>query len=154
MTPISLTDAVARYGPIVDGRWVDEAKHCVLVTVPSDLATTWINSATGKPTTHVYCNKDIAQALVQALCNVRERGLTAQLRTFDGCYEVRDIRGEPGKVSIHSYALGPDVNAATNRLGSAGDITPELVKCFTDEGFIWGGTFKRRDFMHFQLAAW
>jgi hypothetical protein len=31
-------------------------------------------------------------------------------------------------------------------------LSPGFVKCFTDNGFEWGGTWKRKDPMHFQLA--
>jgi len=30
-------------------------------------------------------------------------------------------------------------------------MSKELVSCFTDAGFDWGGTWERKDGMHFQL---
>jgi hypothetical protein len=148
----SIQDCIAKYGAIEGGKWADEAKWCILLEVPIEIQ--WINSATGKRANHVYCNKDMGSALKDALDNVVGRGLAGQLKTFDGCLMIRDVRGEPGHPSCHSYALAIDLNAATNKLGQEPTLSMELVKCFTDAGFSWGGSFKRKDGMHFSCGGW
>lgn len=149
---ISLADARIRYGEIVDGKWADEGKWCASVTIPDEIALNWINKASGWPTKRIYCNKDVAAALLVALGNVASRGLTSQLKTFDGCFMVRSVRGLPGSPSTHSYALAIDMNVATNQLGTPGDLSDELAQCFIDAGFTWGKTFHRQDPQHFSYA--
>lgn len=146
----SLADCISKYGAIGDGKWADETHWCELFVPPTGL--NWINSATGAPVVHIYCNSDMRDALAAALERIIHRGLVDQLKTFDGCLMVRDVRGEPGKPSTHSYALAIDINASTNRLGTEGDMSEELVACFTDSGFTWGGNFSRKDCMHFSFA--
>lgn len=149
---ISLDGAIFKYGAIVDGKWADEGKFCTALQIPDDISENWINSATGHPTTHIYCNKDMAPFLLQALQNVRDRGLLHELKTFDGCLMIRSVRGEPGKPSCHSYALAIDINSDENKLNQKPKMSYALVKCFTDVGFSWGGDFHRKDGMHFSLA--
>lgn len=152
---MNLEEAQTKYGAIQNGVWAREGEFCSLLKIPPDISENWINTATSGPTTKIYCNKDIQAALLSALQNVRDRGLLHELKTFDGGFNIRDVRSQPGKPSTHSYGLAIDINAATNQLGSQGDIPPQLVECFTNEGWIWGGNFPRRDFMHFQyLAEW
>lgn len=149
---LTFKDAETRYGQIIDGKWGNEGLIMVVWAVPSPISASWINSATGKPTTHIYCNRDIINPLDNAIKDIIAKGLISELKTFDGCFSIRDVRGEKGKPSCHSYGLAIDINAATNRLGTPGDLSPELVKCFTDAGFDWGGNFKRKDPMHFSWA--
>lgn len=146
----TLEQAKERYGEIINGHWAQESEWCVLYTPP--LALKWINSATDKRVEHVYVNKDMIPALERALRNIIDRGLIDELKTFDGCFMVRDVRGEPGHLSCHCYALAIDCNASENQLGHEPKVSPELVKCFTDEGFSWGGNFHRKDGMHYSFA--
>lgn len=147
---LTLSEAQERYGVIQDGSWVQEAAWCVLWPIPAGIA---MLNAQGGVQKHIYCNKDIIPALTRVFNNVISRGLASQLKTFDGCLMIRDVRAEPGKPSCHSYACAVDFNAATNQLGDPnGDMSPELVKCFKDENFSWGGDFHRIDKMHFSLA--
>lgn len=147
---LSLPEAVQKYGPIVNGVWEDEVKWCIKVFTPKELK--WVNSITRQVVEHIYCNRDIASALQQALQNVVDRCLIDELKTFDGCFMIRDVRGLPGQTSTHSYACAIDINAAENRLGEKPKLSDALVKCFTDAGFSWGGSFHRVDGMHFSLA--
>lgn len=116
----------------------------------------------------VYCHKDLRGPLLQALTNLVDRGLQGELKTWDGCYNFRPVRGYEAKykgakekgdtlaeikyLSVHSWGCAIDVNAATNALGKQPTLSAGFVKCFTDAGFDWGGTWKRLDGMHFQLA--
>lgn len=147
---ISLVDAILKYGQITSGVWANEVMWCSPILVPPEIL--WTNAATGKRAEKVYCNHDIAAELEQAFRNVIDRGLTSEMKTFDGCYMIRDVRGEPGKPSTHSYACAIDINAATNKLGTPGDMSLALAACFIDAGFTHGRTFKRQDPMHFSLA--
>lgn len=151
---LSELQARTRYGPIVGKCWLAESAHCVSIALPKDLGEGWINSASGLPVKKLYVNKDMAIPLLQALQNVRDRGLSQALKTYDGCFDVRDVRGAPGRLSTHAYALAIDINAETNALGTPGDLPIELVSCFIHAGFLWGGDFARSDPMHFQYAAW
>ena len=149
----TLKAAEERYGVVQDGKWSNERKFMVLVPVPESIQPHLINSASGQPTRHIYVNNDAAPALVRALELVVARGLQNKLYSFDGCLNVRPIRGSR-TLNTHAYGLAIDINARGNGLGETPTIDRELVKCFTDAGWSWGGTFNRLDGMHFQIAAW
>ena len=74
-----------------------------------------------------------------------------ELKTFDGCFNIRKKRGL-GSMSLHAWGLAIDVNAAWNGLNVTPVLSAGFVKCFTDAGFEWGGTWTRKDGMHFQLS--
>lgn len=154
MNLTTLDQAILKYGAIEGGVWPKAQQFCELITVPDPVASILINSASRTHTGHIYCNKDMAQALLDAFTLVINRNLLEHLETYDGCWNIRDTRGEPGKLSTHAYALAIDLNAKTNPLGVAPTMNQGIVQCFEDCGFIWGGRFKRNDGMHFQFAAW
>lgn len=99
----------------------------------------------------IYCNRDMVKPLERAFRNLIERGYVDELKTWDGCFNIRKKRGLVS-LSLHSWGLAIDVNAAWNGLGKEPTLSAGFVKCFTDAGFHWGGTWKRKDGMHFQLA--
>lgn len=98
----------------------------------------------------LYCNKEMIGPLMQAFSNIIDRGLINELKTWDGCFNVRKKRGL-NSLSLHSWGIAIDINAAWNGLGKTPTMSAKLVKCFTDCGFEWGGTWSRKDGMHFQL---
>ncbi|MEQ1636713.1 MAG: M15 family metallopeptidase [Methylococcales bacterium] len=99
----------------------------------------------------IYCNRDLVLPLEMALTNLVQRGLIGQLKTWDGCFNIRKKRGATSP-SLHSWGIAIDVNAAWNRFGCSPSCSKEFVRCFTDGGFDWGGEWRKKDGMHFQLA--
>lgn len=99
----------------------------------------------------IYCNKDMVAPLAQAFKNLIATGFVKELKTWDGCFNIRKMRGLTS-MSLHSWGIAIDVNAAWNGLGKTPVLSAGFVKCFTDAGFDWGGTWTRKDGMHFQLA--
>jgi hypothetical protein len=117
----------------------------------------------------IYCNRDIIIPLSKAFNSLIGTAFVKELKTWDGCYNARAIRGYEERykqarkakdiisamrfLSVHSWGCAVDVNAFENGLGTKGKISPGFVKCFKDAGFDWGGDFKgRKDPMHMQLA--
>lgn len=99
----------------------------------------------------VYCNKDMIEPLFKALDNVKIRGLEGQIITWDGCFNNRNKKGGRSK-SLHAWGLAIDINASWNRYNETPTMSKELVQCFKDAGFDWGGDWSIPDGMHFQLA--
>lgn len=100
----------------------------------------------------LFCNKDLCQPLTQALQNLATHGVINEIKTFDGCFNIRQMRMSHA-YSLHSWGIAIDLNAFENQMFSEGKLSPTFVKCFTDAGFHWGGNWKtRKDPMHFQLA--
>lgn len=152
LNPLSLLQAQAKYGEIHNGVWGNESKFCKLVDIPPDICRNWINTATGNAVSHIYCNTDFAPHLLAALCNIQNAGFLSELETFDGCFMIRDVRADPGKLSAHAYALAIDINASKNEMGHPTTFSPGFLHCFTKAGLIWGGNFRRCDPMHFTLG--
>lgn len=98
----------------------------------------------------IYCNKDLVPLLKVAFSNIVSRGLSGEIKTWDGCFNIRKKRGL-NSMSMHSWGLAIDINAAWNVLGKEPTMSKELVKCFIDAGWEWGGTWTRKDGMHFQI---
>lgn len=122
----------------------DEGKYMVLWDVPSHLEL-------GVIPKRLYCNRAMIAPLTAAFENIINRGLVSQLKTWDGCFNIRKKRGATSQ-SLHAWGIAIDINAAWNQFGRAPTMSPELVKCFTDAGFDWGGVWSKPDGMHFQLA--
>jgi hypothetical protein len=123
----------------------DSQKFMTLWDVPTELEL-------GVIPKRVYCNKDMVVPLTQAFKNIIERDLVDELKTWDGCFNIRQKRGALSP-SLHSWAVAIDVNAAWNGFGKTPTMSKELVACFKDAGFDWGGDWSKPDGMHFQLKA-
>ena len=98
----------------------------------------------------IYCNRDMVAPLKDALFKLILTGCVDELKTWDGCFNIRSKRSG-GTPSLHSWGVAVDLNAAWNRMGQKPTLSPKFVKCFTDAGFDWGGLWTRPDGMHFQL---
>jgi len=100
----------------------------------------------------VYCNKTMVKPSEKAFSNLITTGYVKELKTFDGCFNIRNIRGRTTP-SLHSFGAAMDFNAAWNQLGKPSAFSAGFVKCFTDAGCDWGGEWQRKDGMHFQLKS-
>ena len=92
------------------------------------------------------------EPLSKAFANLIKTNYVTELLTWDGCFNIRQKRGAVTK-SLHSWGVAIDVNAAWNPMGKAPTLSAGFVKCFTDAGFTWGGTWSKPDGMHFQLKT-
>mgnify|MGYP001348774095 CR=1 FL=1 len=98
----------------------------------------------------LYGHELMGLPLKAAFQNIKDRGLAEEFVTYDGCTCIRQMTGG-GRYSVHSWGLAIDINAAWNGYGQEPSMSPELVDCFTDAGFEWGGSWHTPDGMHFQL---
>lgn len=121
-------------------------RHMVRFEVPTNLRIKAVPAA-------IYCNKQLVEPLKKAFGLIISRGLGGQIRTWEGCFNIRKQRGTLFTPSLHSWGLAIDINANWNKLGNTPTMSKELVACFTEAGFEWGGNWSRPDGMHFQLAA-
>jgi hypothetical protein len=126
------------------GKPADDNKNMVLFIVPAELQV-------GKIPKRIFCNKDMVAPLSAAFANLIKTGCINELKTWDGCFNIRKMRGI-NSMSLHSWGVAFDVNAAENGLNQEPKLSPAFVKCFTDVGFDWGGNWQRKDGMHFQLS--
>jgi hypothetical protein len=109
----------------------------------------------------IYCNKDLVGPLSKAFKALITTGHVKELKTWDGCFNIRKKRGLT-TMSLHSWGIAVDVNSASNQLGKSYDqlikegrtpLSEGFLKCFRDNGFDCGGDWVNRpDRMHFQLA--
>jgi hypothetical protein len=125
--------------------WVSGFKQAYIVgiTLPGSIF------YSGKPVTfsgHMF--------MLQPLMAVAEEMTNhdLKLQSFDGCWNVRMIRGSSTKWSVHSWAAAIDVDAARNPLGAKPVLDKKIVEIFEKHGFFWGGRWKRPDGMHFQIV--
>lgn len=122
-----------------------EGNYMVIWDVPSELEL-------GVIPKKLYCNKLMVDPLTKAFKNIITRKLVDQLKTWDGCYQIRLKRGQQ-TMSLHSWGCAVDINAAWNQFGKKPTMSKELVACFTDAGLDWGGVWSKPDGMHFQLKT-
>jgi hypothetical protein len=148
-----IEDCIARYGPVQTAPegglvWREAPNWVKPLTVPDKIV---MRNYLGKPVYRIYCNTDIHEPLTAAFSALITCGAHVELETFDGCYAVRWVRGMPGVLSFHSFAIAIDFNAKQNPLGAAGKWSDDFLRSFEEAGFTNGGKFNRRDFMHFEL---
>lgn len=121
----------------------NQSKYMMMWDIPTELEI-------GVIPKRLYCNKAMVEPLGKALKALIDTGHVKELKTWDGCFNIRKKRGL-SSMSLHSWGIALDVNAFENGLNQTPKLSEGFVKCFTDNGFDWGGTWVRKDGMHFQL---
>lgn len=120
-----------------------QAKWCGTWDVKSDFP--WF------PASHIFINKDFKDKLYSAFKELESKGLQNEIKTFDGCYAYRTVRGTSHLISLHSWAMAIDLNASAEKLGQeTTHFTDEFIKTMKKYVY-WGGNFSRPDPMHFAL---
>ena len=123
--------ALAKYGePKIDN------KNLFLWDVPTELEIGLIPK-------RIYCNKDLVEPLTKSFKALIDTGNVKEIKTWDGCFNIRKKRGL-SSMSMHSWGLAVDINAFENGLNQIPKLSAGFVKCFTDNGFVWGGTWTRK----------
>lgn len=139
---VTSQQCLTKYGDPTQNEF--QYKHMIMWDVPANLEIGLIPK-------RIFCNKDMVEPLSKAFKNLIDTGAVKELKTWDGCFNIRTKRGL-SSLSLHSWGIAIDVNAFENGLNMTPKLSPQFVKCFTDAGFDWGGIWTRKDGMHFQLA--
>ena len=117
------------------------------------------DAMTGQKFTRVQGHRLMEGPLKKALRLVCERGLAGELKTYNGCFCIRPMKSGSSP-SVHSWGLAIDFNTDTNPYQKPApsfadmvrDLSDDLVRCFAEAGFEWGGLWHScKDPMHFQL---
>jgi hypothetical protein len=143
--------AVKRYGPIYKVNvWSKQKRWMVDLNIEEYLPN--LKTGTGAKITWLYVNNSITYHLIKTLSELKDKGLAKEIKTFDGCLNIRKVRGA-SRWSAHAYGLAIDLNASLNPVGTKGSWSPEFIEVWEKNGWKWGGRFKRlKDPMHFSLS--
>lgn len=102
--------------------------------------------------TAIYMNKYATSALDAVLLELLTTGLIGELKTYDGCTNIRKKRGID-EYSIHSWGLAIDFNALQNPLGGPTRFSQAFLNVWRKHGWDCGADWKgRKDPMHFQYT--
>lgn len=134
---LTSSDCFKKYGA------AELERNMVLWDVPTELEI-------GVIPKRIYCNRDLLIPLTLAFKALINTGYVKELKTWDGCFNIRKKKSGVTQ-SLHSWGVAIDVNAAWNGFGKKPTLSDGFVKCFTDNGFDWGGVWATPDGMHFQL---
>jgi hypothetical protein len=102
----------------------------------------------------VTCHRLMLPQLRGALQEVQDAGLAGTLKTYSGCYVPRFVERNPKRsISLHTWGIAIDMDAATNSRGIRGTMDSRVVEIFKRWGFAWGGDWQYTDPMHFELTT-
>lgn len=111
----------------------------------------------------VYMHKQMHAPFANVMDELIRTGLYREIKTWDGCYNVRYQRGSKTVISKHSWGIAVDLNAAWNPLVSVTKANRAIKRyanvkwseAFLDvwrKDFICGADwFDKLDGMHFEL---
>lgn len=133
------------------GDWVE--KNIVTITIPQ------LRGVEGAPKTGRIRVHTLVQEQMRALfAKWEEKELLQLVKTWEGSFVPRYVRGSSSTLSNHTWGTAFDINAQWNPRGAVPALRSregsvrELVPVANEYGFYWGGHFTRRDGMHFEVA--
>jgi hypothetical protein len=111
----------------------------------------------------IYCNKNIKQPLLNVLQELATTGLIKEIKSYDGCFNPRYIRGLEFKkiLSNHAYGVALDFNASDNPLGKTRlqntnegkhPWSQDFINAWRKHGWTNGYEWTRSDGMHFEIG--
>lgn len=151
---ITSAQLIKQYGDPRQDQYAWECKNMTMYDVPIELER--FNPVIPK---RIYCHRDFAPSLHTWLNALADASLIHEIKTWDGCFNVRNKRGA-SSLSLHAFGCAVDINASHNPLGLtasqclARGLTPfssmfiDLSRKYMDCGADWK---TRPDGMHYQL---
>jgi hypothetical protein len=135
----------------IQGGWV--AENIQMFTIPQ-LQNVPGAAAGGKAQFH----REVGPRVLELFERWEKAGHLGLVIGYGGSFAPRFVRGSRSVLSPHAHGSAFDINVAWNgfgampaKLGARGSVR-HLVPIANELGFYWGGHFKRRDGMHFELA--
>lgn len=123
--------------------WVEA--NLVYVDSPWALPLGW-----GGYAARLRCHRRVAGQLLAALKELRDRGLSDLIETYDGAWNARLVRGKDSP-SHHCWGNAIDLNARKCPMGTNAQQDPKLVEIMNKHGFECGQVWQqRKDPMHFE----
>ena len=96
---------LARYGNPMRNPKAFEAEWMQMWNVPM-----WKDTHIPALPNRMYVNKDLVPVLEHTFNNLISLQVYREIKTFDGLFNIRYIRGSKTKLSIHSWGLAIDLN--------------------------------------------
>jgi len=139
-----------------DPKW--EAANLIYIVPPYRMQWSW-----GGECKRIRVHKKCADSLLRCLTKIGQE-FDVKARTYyqlDRCgggYTFRPIRGVSDRLSMHAYGAAIDLAPELNPLGhkwypNGYRMMPEeVVKIFADEGWYFGGLFRRPDCQHMEYV--
>jgi hypothetical protein len=134
----------------ITSRW--EHENIELVTIPQ------LAGVRGATAGRARFHRLVVPRVLQLFERWEQAGLKPLILSWGGSFSARFMRGSRSSLSNHAYGSAFDINAEWNGLGAVPKLLNEkgsvrkLVPIANELGFYWGGHFRRRDGMHFELA--
>ena len=126
------------------------------------LAPPFVMRFMGKPISAIRIHRKCADSLDRVLRAIWAASGQQQavidawgMSDYAGAYNYRLTRGG-ASLSSHSWGCAIDFDAARNAFGDPTPNfanVPEVLKAFADEGWTWGGNWRKKDGMHWQAAG-
>ena len=106
----------------------------------------------------IRCHRMVAGLVYDIFSQIAEAstGCFEYRLSNSGAYYPRCIKHKDGtcgtSLSKHAWGVAFDLNDATNKQGSIGDMPAYIIRTFEENGFLWGGRWAgdTRDPMHFE----
>lgn len=151
--PNGPVEVEAVYGVIRFDDIVEKGKPTGAIRITNDWAAENIVKAdlpiVGKRLVH----KKAEPAFRTALQAIKDKGLASEIKDFQVWAPRHKMWNVKRPLSTHSWAIACDINPPENPVGRVGKMHPDVVAAFEAAGFEWGGRWKSRDDMHFQLCT-
>jgi hypothetical protein len=98
-------------------------------------------------------HKHFKAHLENALTELVLYDLFTEIKTFDGCYHLRNAKSDNALMSLHAWGAAIDLNAADNPRGCLGKWSDRFLEIMSNNGIFCGQAWEgRKDPMHFAMV--
>ncbi len=106
------------------------------------------------PKRRLYIHKHFQPMLEAAFKDLSVLNLQEEILTYDGCFNLRMIRGSRSVLSVHAWGAAIDLNAKENPLGGAGQWSEAFIAVLEKHDICCGQSWNgRKDPMHFAMVT-
>lgn len=105
------------------------------------------------PSDIISVHHNFGAKLCAAFEELQQRGLHKEIKTFDGAFDIRHVRGSNTALSVHAWGAAIDMNAKDNQIGTSGTWSCSFLEIMLLNGVFCGQNWVgRKDPMHFAMV--